>query len=211
MPLPTDERLIALSEELLRQFDTIFGLHPGFRQAHAKGAMLTGTFTPSPGAGSLTRAPHINRESTPVTVRFSNSTGLPLIPDNDPHANPRGMAIRFQLAEHVHTDIIGHSTDGFPARTGEEFLEFLRALAASDPSKPSPSPIEVYLGSHPEALAFVQAPKPAPSSFAMAPAAKPGEATDARQGIRRQAVCPRTHRSGRGGCRRGDLADGIKH
>ena len=166
MPLPTDEGLIALSEELLRQLDTIFGLHPGFRPAHAKGAMLAGTFTPSPGADYITRAPHIQRESTPVTVRFSNSTGLPLIPDNDPNANPRGIAIRFHLAERVHTDIIGHSTDGFPTRTGEEFLEFLRALAASDPAKPSPSPIEVYLGSHPKALAFVQAPKPAPSSFA---------------------------------------------
>jgi catalase len=168
MPLPTDEGVIALSQELLQQFDTIFGLHPGFRPAHARGAMLTGTFTPSPGADYITRAPHIQRESTPVTVRFSNSTGLPLIPDNDPNANPRGIAIRFHLAEHVHTDIIAHSTDGFPTRTGEEFLEFLRALASSDPSKPSPSPspIEVYLGTHPKALAFVQAPKPAPSSFA---------------------------------------------
>ena len=166
MPLPTDEGLIALSEELLRQLDTIFGLHPGFRPAHAKGAMLAGTFTPSPGVDYITRAPHIQRESTPVTVRFSDSTGLPLIPDNDPNANPRGIAIRFHLAEHVHTDIVGHSTDGFPTRTGGEFLEFLRALASSDPSKPSPSPIEVYLGAHPKALAFVQTPKPAPSSFA---------------------------------------------
>ncbi len=166
MPLPNDERVIALSDQLLQQFDTIFGVHPGFRPAHAKGAMLEGTFTPSPGAKSLTRAPHIKRESTPVTVRFSNSTGVPLIPDNDPNAAPHGIGVRFHLAERVHTDIIGHSTDGFPTRTGEEFLEFLRALAASDPSKPSPSPIEVYLGTHPKALAFVQAPKPAPSSFA---------------------------------------------
>jgi catalase len=166
LPLPTDERIIALSQDLLQQFDTIFGLHPGFRPAHAKGTMLTGRFTPSPDAASLTRAPHMNRASTPATVRFSNSTGVPLIPDNDPNASPHGMAIRFNLAEHVHTDIIGHSTDGFPARTGQEFLEFLRALAASDPSKPSPSPIEAYLGTHPKALAFVQAPKPMPSSFA---------------------------------------------
>ena len=166
MPLPTDEGLIALSEELLQQLDTIFGLHPGMRPAHAKGALLTGTFTPAPGADYITRAPHIQRASTPVTVRFSNSTGLPLIPDNDPNANPRGIAIRFHLAEHIHTDIVGHSMDGFPTRTGEQFLEFLRALAASDPSKPSPSPIEVYLGAHPKALAFVQTPKPAPSSFA---------------------------------------------
>src|SRR5271165_5163788 len=158
MPLPTDEKLIALSQDLLQQFDTIFGLHPGFRPAHARGTMLTGTFTPSPNAASLTRAPHISRESTPVTVRFSNSTGLPLVPDNDPYANPRGMAIRFQLGEHVHTDIVAHSTDGFPTHTGEEFLGFLRALAGGT--------IERYLGAHPKALAFVQTPKPAPSSFA---------------------------------------------
>ena len=89
-----------------------------------------------------------------------------MIPDNDPNANPRGLAIRFYLAERVHTDIISHSTDGFPTRTGQEFLEFLRALAASDPSKLSGSPLEAFLGAHPKALAFVQTPKPAPSSFA---------------------------------------------
>jgi catalase len=166
MPLPTDEKLLNLSKEIIQQFDTLFGQHPGFRPAHAKGMLLTGSFTPSSDAASLTRAPHMHRASTPVTARFSNSTGLPLVPDNDPNANPRGFAIRFHLAEHVHTDIVSHSTDGFPTRTGEEFLEFLRAVAASSQSKASPSPIEVFLGGHPTALAFVQRPKPAPSSFA---------------------------------------------
>ncbi len=61
---------------------------------------------------------------------------------------------------------MSHSIDGFPTRTGQEFLEFLCAVAASDPSKPSPSPVERFLGSHPAALAFVQAPQPSPSSFA---------------------------------------------
>ncbi|MBB5066530.1 catalase family peroxidase [Granulicella mallensis] len=169
MPLPTDEKLLALSNNLIQQFDTIFGEHPSFRPAHAKGTMLTGTFTPSAEAASLTRAPHIVRESTPVTVRFSNSTGLPLVPDTDPNANPRGMAIRFNLAEHSHTDIVSHSVDGFPVRTGDEFLELLRALASSDLAAPTdpknPKPIEIFLGGHPAALAFVQTPKPAPSSF----------------------------------------------
>ena len=157
MPLPNDEKLLALSNDLLKQFETIFGEHPGFRPAHAKGTMLTGTFTPSSSAASLSRAPHILRSSTPVTVRFSNSTGLPLIPDNDPNANPHGLAIRFHLAEHTHTDIISHSTDGFPTHTGEEFLEFLRAVAASGPSAAHPTPVETFLGTHPAALAFVQA------------------------------------------------------
>jgi len=36
MPLPSDEKLIALSNDLIQQLDTIFGLNPGFRPAHAK-------------------------------------------------------------------------------------------------------------------------------------------------------------------------------
>jgi catalase len=166
MPLPDDERVVALANDLLKQFDQIFGLHPGFRAAHAKGLMLSGAFKPAPQAQSLTRAPHILRESTPVTARFSNSTGLPQLPDNVSDANPRGFAIRFNLAEHVHTDIVSHSIDGFPTRDGNEFLEFLRAAAASGPDVPSPKPVEQFLAAHPAALAFVQAPKPFPSSLA---------------------------------------------
>jgi len=158
MPLPSDEKIVQLANDLLGQFDTIFGLHPGFRPAHAKGMMLSGTFTSSHEAMSFTRAPHAMRESTPVTVRFSNGTGLPLIPDNAPDSNPRGLAIRFQLADHVHTDIVSHSTDGFPTRTGQEFLDFLRAVAAGDPS--------AFLAEHPAARAFVQTLKPSPASFA---------------------------------------------
>ena len=30
MPLPSDEKLIALSNDLIQQLDTIFGLNPGF-------------------------------------------------------------------------------------------------------------------------------------------------------------------------------------
>jgi catalase len=166
VPLPNDERIVALATNLLQQFDQIFGVHPGFRPAHAKGLLLTGAFIPSSEAQALTRAPHVLRASTPVTARFSNSTGLPQLPDNAPEANPHGLAIRFNLAEHVHTDIVSHSTDGFPTRDGDEFLEFLRALAASGPDVPSPKPVEQFLGSHPAALAFVQTPKPSPSSLA---------------------------------------------
>jgi catalase len=166
MPLPNDEKVVALANDLLAQFHKLFGPHPGYRPAHAKGLMLNGTFKPAAGATSLTKAPHITRESTSVTVRFSNSTGLPNIPDNSPDANPRGLAIRFDLAEHVHTDIVSHSTDGFPARDGTEFLEFLKAAGASGPEVPSPKPIERFLVSHPAALKFVQTPKPFPSSLA---------------------------------------------
>jgi catalase len=167
MPLTTDEKLLTLSSNVIEAFDKVDGgIHPGFRPAHAKGVLLTGVFTPSSEAVSLTRAPHIQRNSTPVTVRFSDFAGIPTIPDNDQNASPRGCAIRFQLAEHAHTDIVAHSVGAFPSRTAEEFLEFLNALIATDPAGPHPNAIEQFLGSHPAALTFVQLPKPIPTSFA---------------------------------------------
>jgi catalase len=166
MPLSTDPHATALAQNLLKAFDAINGPHPGYRPAHAKGILLSGVFKPSPDAKSITRAPHAQRESTPVTVRLSDSTGIPGIPDNDPRSSPRGFAVRFHLADRFHTDLISHSHDGFPAHTPAEFLGLLEAVKASGPDVPHPSPIEQFLGTHPAALAFVQAPKPFPVSFA---------------------------------------------
>ena len=84
MPLPSDERIVALADEVLKQFDLMFGLHPGFRPAHAKGVLLTGTFTATPQGKALTKAPHVQRDSTPVTVRFSDGSAMPQIPDTSP-------------------------------------------------------------------------------------------------------------------------------
>jgi catalase len=158
----------ALVTDLLDALDKLAGgTHPGFRPVHARGIMITGTFTPSPSAAELTRAPHASRPSTPVTVRFSLSAGIPAAADNDPHAaSPQGMAVRFHLADHVHTDIVAHSFNGFPARTGEEFLELARAAAASGPGAPTPPPIATFLAAHPAAKAFVEAAKPIPTSYA---------------------------------------------
>src|SRR5437667_7227714 len=155
----------ALVTDLLGIIDELAGgVHPGFRPAHAKGLMCAGTFTPSRQAAELTRAPHAVRPSTSVTVRYSDSTGLPTIPDNDPaRSGPRGVAVRFHLADHVHTDIVAHSANGFPVRTGEEFLEFLRAVAAFGAGKPEA--LGAFLATHPRAKQLVEAPKPIPTSF----------------------------------------------
>ncbi len=161
------EQADPLSRDLLQAFDDLFGLHPGFRPVHAKGILLSGVFTPSAAVGALTKAPHVSRPSIRVSARFSDFAGVPTVPDYDAEgASPRGIAIRFYLEERVHTDIIAHSVDGFPTRTAEEFLQFLRAIHASSPGAPKPTPIESFLSSRPAALAFVQAPKPVPTSFA---------------------------------------------
>src|SRR4051812_33807799 len=129
-----------LIKDLLAAFDQVFGLHPGFRPVHAKALMCSGTFTPAAAARELSRAPHVARDSVNVVVRLSDFAGVPNVPDNDPQVSgPRGIAVRFYLGEHSHTDIIGHAHNGFPTRNGEEFLEFFRALAASGPSVPKPT------------------------------------------------------------------------
>jgi catalase len=143
------------------------GTHAGFRPVHARGVMCSGAFTPLPEAGKLTRAPHAVRPSTPVTVRFSLTSGVPTAADNDLEAAcPQGVAVRFHLGDHLHTDIIGHSHNGFPVRNGEEFLELFRAIVASGQGAANPPPIVAFLATHPAAKAFVEAPKPMPTSFA---------------------------------------------
>lgn len=142
------------------------GPHQGYRANHAKGIVVLGEFVPAKSAASLSKAVHLQASPSPVTVRFSDATGVPMIPDADGNAFPKGIAIRFTLADGTYTDIVSISTNGFPAAKPEDFLGLLNAVAASGPDAAKPSPVEQFLGTHPAALAFVQMPKPAPVSFA---------------------------------------------
>jgi catalase len=142
------------------------GPHQGYRANHAKGIVVQGEFVPAKSAAGLSKAVHLQTNPSPATVRFSNATGVPTIPDADGNAFPKGIAIRFQLADGAYTDIVSISTNGFPAAKPEDFLGLLNAIAASGPDAIKPTPVEQFLGSHPAALAFVKMPKPAPVSFA---------------------------------------------
>jgi catalase len=141
------------------------GPHPGFRANHAKGVLVTGTFTPARTAPSLSKAAHFAKP-VPVLVRFSDATGVPTLPDADPNASPHGIAIRFQMAGGAYTDIVSISANGFPVATPEDFLAFLTAAGQSGPGTAKPTPIEKFLDTHPAALAFVSTPRPPPVSFA---------------------------------------------
>jgi catalase len=140
------------------------GPHPGYRANHAKGLMVEGTFSPSPGAAAFSKAPHFAKR-VPVLVRFSDGTGVPTLPDADPNASPHGIAIRFLLPHDAFTDIVSISANGFPVATPEDFLALLRAIAQSGPDAPKPTPIEAFLGTHPATLKFVTTPRPPPVSF----------------------------------------------
>jgi catalase len=158
------------TSELARQaadlFLQAFGNHPGFRLAHAKGIVCEGIFEPSADAAGLSRAAHFSGKPVPVIVRFSNSTGVPQIPDGDPHSNPKGMAIRFKLPGGGITDIVANGQNGFPAGTPADFVGFLGGLLASGPDAPKPTPLDKFLATHPNTVRFLSTPNPQPASFA---------------------------------------------
>ncbi len=154
----------SLSQQI---FDAMLqtGAKPGYRVAHAKGIVCLGTFSPTKDAPGLSKAAHFRAASVPVTVRFSNGPADPSIPDNSPNAGPRGMAIRFSLPGGGNTDIVALSHNGFVVGNGEDFLALQKAVVATDPSRPHPWPIEVFLGGHPLALKFVKESSVVPASY----------------------------------------------
>jgi catalase len=152
--------------EMVDALHAAFGKHQE-RAVHAKGVVITGTFTPSESAAAITVAPHLQKGVGTITIigRFSNFTGFPNISDKDPNASPRGMAVRFILPDGTATDIVNHSFNGFPTSTSAEFAELLRAIGGSGTEVPHPNPLEQFLATHPIAKAFLTTQKPPPVSW----------------------------------------------
>ena len=155
--------------QLVETMTALAGSHPGFRAAHAKGIVCSGTFRASPDARRVTRAPHLQGQTIPTVIRFSNANGNPEVHDGLP--GTRALSVKFQLPDGKVADVLANSIEGFPVRTPEEFLAFLRAQLP-DPAtgKPAPDAVPRFLESHPTARAFIERlmKKPVPASYAQA-------------------------------------------
>lgn len=138
----------------VRTVDTmnkLWGRHPGLRANHARGVVTEGSFTPTPEARTLSTASIFAALSVPVTVRFSDATGLPDLADGADAANPHGMAIRFRPEGSTYVDVVIVSLPYFPVATGEEFQQLLEAASESGPDAPKPTKIDQFLAAHPAA------------------------------------------------------------
>jgi catalase len=154
-----------IEQQLIDAMNKLFGVHPGFRANHAKGIVVTGSFKASPEAARLSRAVLFNGSPIPVTVRFSDATGIPSLPDGASAANPHGMAIKFHQPDGSDTDMVINSLKFFPVATGEDFRDLLLALAASPPNAAKPTKFEEFVASHPSVPAAIATAK-TPDSFA---------------------------------------------
>ena len=139
------------AEQTVNVMNQLWGKHPGIRANHAKGVVVEGSFAPSSEASTVSRAALFQGKTIPVTARFSDSTGVPNIPDGDKNANPHGLAVKFHLSDGSEVDIVENSLKFFPVATGEEFRDLLQAVAESGPEAPKPTKIEEFFASHPAA------------------------------------------------------------
>jgi catalase len=162
-PVMADDADVAT--QIVDVMNKLFGAHPGFRANHAKGVVVEGSFTASPAAATLSKAVLFNGAKIPVTVRFSDATGLPTIPDGAPQANPHGISIKYHLPDGSETDMVTNSLKFFPVATGEDFRDMLTAVYESPKDAPKPTKIEQFFAAHPRApLALATVATPA--SFA---------------------------------------------
>lgn len=111
--------------EAVSAANELFGRHPGHRALHAKGTLLAGTFTATPEAARLTRAPHMQGDPVRVTARVSNGGGDPDVPDYSPDV--RGLAVKMYLPDGSRYDIVAQSAPRFPTHGPDGFVELLRA------------------------------------------------------------------------------------
>ena len=167
MPASTTPQSVLV--ELVDTMRALAGAHPGYRPVHAKGIVCSGSFTASADARRISRAAHLGGQRVPTTIRFANASGNPEVHDGLPGV--RSMAVKFQLADGKSTDILANSVEGFPVRTPEDFLAFLKAQLP-DPAtgKPGADAVPRFLASHPSAPAFIErlTKKPVPASYAQA-------------------------------------------
>jgi catalase len=165
MPVPVFADDTEVATQLVDTMNKLFGLHPGFRSNHSKGIVAEGHFKASPDAATLSKAAIFDGSSIPVTVRFSDSTGVPTIPDGAPNANPHGLSIKYHLPDGSETDMVINSLRYFPVASGEEFLGLLTAIAASPKDAPKPTKLDQFFEAHPMAPKALATPH-TPDSFA---------------------------------------------
>ncbi|MCJ2011754.1 catalase family peroxidase [Methylobacterium sp. J-076] len=163
--LPAVAQEGSTAEQTIDVMNTLFGKHPGKRANHAKGVVAEGSFTPSPEAARISKASLFAGPAVPVTVRFSDATGVPTIADGAANANPHGMALKFKLADGSDMDVVVNSLAYFPVATGEEFRDLLKAVSESGPDAQKPTALERFVATHPAAATAGGTAKP-PSSFA---------------------------------------------
>jgi len=151
---------------LVNGFETVFGIHSGFRRNHAKGMCVTGYFDSNGQGARLSKAVVFQTARVPVIGRFSLPGGNPFVSDSP--ASVRGMGLDFTPANGEEWRTAMVDIPVFAVNTAQGFYDQLLA-STPDPAtgKPDPEKLKAFFAAHPEsarALTIIKA-KPFSSGF----------------------------------------------
>jgi len=140
---------------------------PGFRRAHSKGVCVSGVFTPSAQAATLSTARAFSQPQVPVLGRLSIGGGDPHGADNS--ARVRSIALQLSTDDGQQWRMAMNSFPFFAVPTVAAFHEQTLAQVP-DPAtgKPDPKRMAAVLEKYPSARAFQQWAKTAPWSTSWA-------------------------------------------
>ena len=128
-------------EVAIDRLNAVYRRSSGHRVLHAKGRLYDATFTASPEAAGLCRAPQLSGGPVETLVRWSNAAGR-IRSDQAPDV--RGMAVKLR-GPHGDIDLLGQTAPRFPVRTPEAFVSMTEAI--HDPRR-----LPIWLARNPGAI-----------------------------------------------------------
>jgi catalase len=142
-------------ERIIQRFQTLNGVHSGFRRNHAKGVCISGWFDGNGQGTTLSKAVIFESGHVPVIGRFSFGGGMPYVADDA--TTVRGLAILFKLPDGEEWRTAMVNLPVFPAATPQAFYDLLLATAP-DPAtgKPDPARIKAFFAEYPESAKALQ-------------------------------------------------------
>lgn len=155
------------SKQIVDRFETLNGVHSGFRRNHAKGACVSGWFESNGQGAGLSKSSIFQPGRVPVIGRFSLSGGNPYTADTA--ATVRGLGVLFKLphGEEWRTAMVNLPV--FPAATPQAFYDLLLASAPdSATGKPDPKKMQAFFTEYPESAKAIQLFKTYPMSSGFA-------------------------------------------
>ncbi|TFV90158.1 catalase family peroxidase [Oxalobacteraceae bacterium OM1] len=154
-----------LPAEIVAALKTNAGNPPGVRASFAKGQCVTGTYTPSDKAATVTRSRSFTHPSK-VLGRFSVGGGSPKVADSN-RTVLRGFSLRIGQGPDVSNVLFENAPVHF-AKSQAQMLAFLEARTPGPDGKPDPAKVKAFSDANPETLnqAHYVAAHPVPGSFA---------------------------------------------
>ena len=153
--------------KIIDRFETLNGVHSGFRRNHAKGVCVSGWFDSNGQGALLSKSSLFQTGRVSVIGRFSLSGGKPYAADVS--TTVRGLGILFKLPGGEEWRTAMANLPVFPAATPQAFYDLLLA-SAPDPTtgKADPNRMQAFFTKYPESAKAVQLFKTYPMSSGFA-------------------------------------------